>query len=196
MPEQTRRTLVDYLAQVPDFRRREGQRYPLPALLVMITMAIMSGHYGYREIARFLKANRDELTAQLHLKRKQMPSHVTIRTVLMKLDFQALNEAFEHWARAHLQVAPGDWVAVDAKAIRSTVTNYDNAYQDFVCLVSAFAQAEGTVLAMARYHNKATSEVSVTRELITTLVEALDLEGVVFTLDALHCKKNDAPDCR
>ena len=196
MLEQTRRTLVDYLAQVPDFRRREGKRYPLPALLVMITMAIMSGHYGYREIARFLKANRDELAAQLSLKRKQMPSHVTIRTVLMHLDFEALNEAFAQWAQTHLHVDAGDWVSVDAKAIRSTVTDYDKAYQDFVCLVSAFAQEQGTVLAMARYHNKDTSEVIVTRELIAALVEALDLEGVVFTLDALHCKKNDAPDCR
>lgn len=195
MAEHTQPTLVEYLAQVPDFRRREGLRYPLPALLVMITMAIMSGHYGYREIARFLKANRDELVAQLHLKRKQMPSHVTIRTVLMKLDFEALNEAFQHWAQTHLQIASGHWVSVDAKAIRSTVTDYNNAYQDFVCLVSAFAQEQGTVLAMARYHNKDTSEVTVTRTLITAMVEALDLEGVVFTLDALHCKKNDAPDC-
>ncbi len=151
--------------------------------------------YGYREIARFLKANRDELVAHLGLKRKRMPSHVTIRTVLMKLDFEALNEAFQHWAQTHLQVASGDWVSVDAKAIGSTVTDYDNAYQDFVSLVSAFAQEQGTVLAMARYHNKDTSEVPLTRTLITAMVEALDLEDVVFTLDALHCKKNNAPDC-
>ena len=195
MAEHTQPTLVEYLAQVPDFRRREGRRYPLPTLLVMIIMAILSGQYGYREIARFLKANRDELVAHLGLKRKRMPSHVTIRTVLMKLDFEALNKAFEHWAQTHLQVASGDWVSVDAKAIGSTVTDYDNAYQDFVSLVSAFAQEQGTVLAMARYHNKDTSEVPLTRTLITTMVEALDLEGVVFTLDALHCKKNNAPDC-
>ena len=195
MAEHTQPTLVEYLAQVPDFRRREGRRYPLPTLLVMIIMAILSGQYGYREIARFLKANRDELVAHLGLKRKRMPSHVTIRTVLMKLDFEALNKAFEHWAQTHLQVASGDWISVDAKAIGSTVTDYDNAYQDFVSLVSAFAQEQGTVLAMARYHNKDTSEVPLTRTLITTMVEALDLEGVVFTLDALHCKKNNAPDC-
>lgn len=195
MAEHTQPTLVEYLAQVPDFRRREGRRYPLPTLLVMIIMAILSGQYGYREIARFLKANRDELVAHLGLKRKRMPSHVTIRTVLMKLDFEALNKAFEHWAQTHLQVASGDWVSVDAKAIGSTVTDYDNAYQDFVSLVSAFAQEQGTVLAMARYHNKDTSEVPLTRTLITAMVEALNLEGVVFTLDALHCKKNNAPDC-
>ena len=195
MAEPTQPTLVEYLAQVPDFRRREGRRYPLPTLLVMIIMAILSGQYGYREIARFLKANRDELVAHLGLKRKRMPSHVTIRTVLMKLDFEALNKAFEHWAQTHLQVASGDWISVDAKAIGSTVTDYDNAYQDFVSLVSAFAQEQGTVLAMARYHNKDTSEVPLTRTLITAMVEALDLEDVVFTLDALHCKKNNAPDC-
>ena len=70
-------TLLDYLGEVPDFRRKEGRRYPLPTLLVMIIMAIMSGRYGYREIARFLKANREQLVKALDLKRTQMPSHVT-----------------------------------------------------------------------------------------------------------------------
>jgi hypothetical protein len=193
MPQQSQHTLVEYLAQVPDFRRAEGRRYPLPTLLVMITMAIMSGRYGYRQIARFLKTNQRQLVDQLGLEREQMPSHVTVRTVLMHLDFEALNDAFRAWASDRLRLAPGDWVALDGKAIRSTVTDYDNAYQDFVCFVSAFAQQQGLVLGTERYHSKATSEITVTQDLIETLVETLGLEGIVFTLDALHCKKNSTP---
>ena len=107
----------------------------------------------------------------------------------MGLDFDHLNRAFQAWAAQHLRVPTGSWVALDAKAIRSTVSDYNSAYQDFVCLVSAFTQQQGLVLASARYHSKATSEVVVTRTLIETLVEALGLKGVVFTLDALHCRK-------
>lgn len=182
-------TLVDHLANVPDFRRREGRRYPLPALLVMIIMSIMSGRFGYREIARFLQANQKELVKRLGLKRKQMPSHVTIRTVLMDLDFDALNEAFRAWVQTHVQLCEGAWIAVDAKAIRSTVSNYGNSYQDFVCLVSAFAHRQGIVLGSERYNNKETSEQAVTQALIPELIEALGLQGVVFTLDAYHCTK-------
>ena len=52
MAEAPARTLLDHLSEVEDFRRKEGRRYPLPSLLVMIIMAIMSGANGYREIAR------------------------------------------------------------------------------------------------------------------------------------------------
>ena len=186
-------TLLDYLGEVPDFRRKEGRRYPLPTLLVMIIMAIMSGRYGYREIARFLKANREQLVKALDLKRTQMPSHVTIRTVMMALDFEALNKAFEAWVVTHVPAKEDLWVAVDAKSIRSTVTQYDSAYQDFVCLVSAFTHKEGLVLAHKSYHNKERSEVHVTQELIPQLIEKLGLKNTVFTLDALHCKKNAGP---
>jgi hypothetical protein len=187
-------TLLDYLAEVPDFRRKEGKRYPLPSLLLMIIMAIMSGHNGYREIARFLGANADRLRAHLGLKRAAMPSHVTIRTVLQGLDFHKLNEAFAAWAAAHLDVAPGSFLAVDAKAVRSTVSDYENAYQDFVAIVSAFSQHEGTVVAMKSYPNKAESEIVVARDLIETLSAALGLRGVIWTMDALHCKKNASDD--
>ncbi|MCB0270757.1 MAG: transposase family protein, partial [Calditrichaeota bacterium] len=77
----SRKTLLDYLATVPDFRRAEGKRYQLSALLVMSIMAIMSRCFGYREIARFLKANQSALVETFQLKRNKMPSHVTIRTV-------------------------------------------------------------------------------------------------------------------
>lgn len=192
MRPSTSTSLLDSLAQVPDFRRRQGKRFPLPQLLTMIVMAVLSGHYGYREIARFLKANEEALREHLHLPlQRRMPSHVTIRTVLMKLDFEALRDAFEAWAAQRLRVAPGDWVAIDAKAIRSTVSDYDSTYQDFVCLVSAFACQPGAVLAQRTYQNKQTSEISATRALLADLTRGGGgLQGVTFTLDALHCKKN------
>lgn len=183
-------TLLNYLAKVPDFRRKEGRRYPLPTLLIMIIMAIMSGRYGYREIARFLAANQQQLVDTLDLKRAQMPSHVTIRTVMMALDFEALNTAFEAWVVTHVHQKSDLWIAVDAKSIRSTVVHYNSAYQDFICLVSAFTHKQGLVLAQKKYSNKKRSEVHATQELIPQLIEALGLKNAVFTLDALHCKKN------
>ncbi len=186
----SRKVLIDYLAEVPDFRRAEGKRYPLPSLLVMIIMAIMSRCYGYREIARFLKANQSALIEQFQLKRKQMPSHVTIRTVLMNLDFKSLNAVFRQWVINCHPLKPDDWVAIDAKALGSTISDYDNAYQNFVSFVSAFAQQENLVVAVQRFQNKESSEIEVARDLIGVLTEVLGLKGVTFTLDALHCQKN------
>jgi hypothetical protein len=81
---------------------------------------------------------------------------------------------------------PGDLLSIDGKALGSTVEHYNDAYQDFICLVSAYAQRQGAVVAIARYHNGHTSE-SVGVE---QLIQALDLHDATISVDALHCKKN------
>lgn len=178
-------TLLEYLEEVPDFRRAEGKRYELAPLLLMIIMAMMSRCHGYREIATFLSANATELFEQLQLKRRVMPSHVTIRTVLMHLDVEALIAAFGKWARQHVRLKRGDVVACDGKALASTISNYDNALQDFVCLVSLFSQRQGAVVAVADYHNGRSSEVPTLRQLL----ETVDYTGITYTMDALHAQK-------
>ena len=45
---------------------------------------------------------------------------------------------------------------------------------------------QGTVLVSQQFELKHNSELKV----VQTMLEALNLEGVVFTLDALHCQKN------
>jgi predicted transposase YbfD/YdcC len=44
------------------------------------------------------------------------------------------------------------------------------------------------VLAAQQFESKQSSELKV----VQTILEALQLEGVVLTLDALHCQKNYA----
>jgi hypothetical protein len=87
-----------------------------------------------------------------------------------------------------------DWLGVDGKSIKATVTNYDKAYQDFVNVVSVFSSPQGIAIAkrssasqiaLEQFRNKESSEIAVVQALLTTL----QLEGVVFTFDSLHCQK-------
>lgn len=178
--------LIEHLCQIKDFRRKQGQRFMLPQVLLIIIMAIMSGRYGYREIASFAKANKKDLVDKLKLKKSKIPSHVTIREVIMNVDFVLLNQAFSQWALGYVTIEKDDWLSIDGKAIKSTVENYHNSYQNFVSMVSIFSQKRGQVIKTGTFENKKVSEVSIVKELL----EALDLKDVVFTLDALHCKKN------
>jgi len=180
-------TLLDHLATVPDPRRAQGRRYPLPALLAMTIMAMMSGHYGYRPTERFIRDNADPLRRLLGWPRQAMPSNVSLRAVLQALDFDALTAAFRAWAAERLPA--GEILAVDAKAVRSTVTAHGGPQQDFVALVSAYGVRSGIVVAATRYQNGQTSEVSAAQDLIADLAGALDLTGVTVTLDALHAVK-------
>lgn len=180
-------TLLQHLATVPDPRRGQGRRYPLPQMLAMTLMAMISGHHGYRPTERFLRDNADDLRRLLDWPREAMPSNVTLRAVLQALDFEALTAAFRAWAAERLP--EGEVLALDAKAVRSTYTGHGTAEQDFVALVSAYGVHSGVVASATRYQNGQTSEVEAAQDLIADLAGALDLSGVTVTLDALHAVK-------
>ena len=183
-------TLLDYLAQVPDPRRRQGQRFTHPQMLLMVLMSYLSGRYAYREVAAFAAANQPDLRAYLHLKWPRTPSHVSFRSYLQALDFARLGQAFTQWMQAQgvppsLPTQP-EWVALDGKALRATIQHYNTAQQDFLSVVSAFATTSGVVLDQQPFHNARQSEGPVVVELIARL----RLQGAVLSLDALHCQKN------
>lgn len=120
-----------------------------------------------------------------------MPSHVTVRDILQRLDFDALNKAFGHWSRQYVDWS-GQWLSVDGKSLRSTVKGYALAEQNFVMLVSAFCQQTGLVQQVRRLENGKSSEIASAQELIGQL----EGKGLLLTLDALHCQKNDCPHHR
>ncbi len=177
--------LVEAFSEIEDFRRPQGRRYPLAPMLIIAIMSIACGYSAYREIEKFAKANAKILTELFCLSRKEMPSHVTIRTLIQNTDFGHLRRIFENWSRQYVTVGAGDWLSIDGKAITSTVSDYDNSYQDFVSLVSVFSMKRGQVVGFDILHNKKSSEIPT----VECLIRLLDLENVVFTMDALHCQK-------
>jgi hypothetical protein len=178
--------LMEAFACVEDPRRAEGRRYPLIPFLMMITVSIACGCCRYREMARFAEANRKVFQRFFNLKSDRMPSHVTIRNIMQKIDFEQLNKGFSQWVSESSSVEQGAWISIDGKAIRSTVQDYDKPYQNFVSLVSFFSQKQGQVLQVGRLENKKSSEIQTVQEMI----KVFDLQGVNFTMDALHCQKN------
>ena len=53
-------------------------------------------------------------------------------------------------------------------------------------MVSAFTHERGEILGLKVMENKKQSEIVAVQDLL----ELLDLKGVVFTMDALHCQKS------
>lgn len=180
--------LIEHLNQVKDPRRKQGQRFPLTTLLLIIIMGVMSGRYGYRELGSFSKANQKDLIKYLRIKHKRVPSFVTIRDVIVRTDFDSLNDAFYQWTCTYVTIKKNEWLSIDAKAIKSTLEYYNTSFQNFVSLVSIFSQKRAQVIKATAFENKKTSEISVVQQLI----EILDIKDAVITLDALHCKKNSA----
>jgi hypothetical protein len=179
-----RKSLLSYLQQVSDFRRKEGRRYPLAETLCMLVMGMMSGYQGYRELGRFLRYNQPELVAYLQVAKSRVPSHVTIRQILQHLDFEELNQAFSRWSSQYVDWSK-QWLSIDGKSLKSTVSAYASKEQNFVMLVSAFSQQTGLIGPVVRLENGKSSEIASVQQLIGQL----QTKGLLLTLDALHCQK-------
>ena len=177
--------LTKFFNQVPDPRRAQGQRFPLPAFLWMTFLAVASGCPGYRAMGRFAKSNAGFFQAHFGLRR--VPSHVSFRSLLQSLDKAFLYQAFNQHFAPHLQA--GDWVAGDGQSLRSTVSDAQGAGQQFVSVVSLYCQRTGLTAAVRDYTDKKTGELGVLRELLPLLQD----RGVVVTLDALHGQKKRPP---
>jgi predicted transposase YbfD/YdcC len=178
-------SLIQYLEQIPDSRDKSGRRHPLPIVLLLIIMAMMSGYYGYRSIGRFIERHRRTLIQQLSIPQARVPSYSAIRRVMMGLNYSEVVKQFNAWAKQYVILPTNEWNSIDGKALKNTVTDYAEAQQNFINLVSAFSHQRGLVLGVQVMENKNKSEIEAVRELL----ELLDLKGVVFTFDALHCQK-------
>lgn len=150
-------------------------------------MGTLSGCRGYQVLENFGVRHYQVLSERLGLTVSCLPSDTTFRRILHQLDFHLLAQQFHEWTSSTCAPQIGEWMAIDGKSIKGTVREPQTAYQNFVSLVSVYSSQAGVVLATQQFKQKKTSELTV----VQTVFEVLDLAGVVFTLDALHCQKND-----
>jgi len=178
--------LLEALSTIADPRRRQGLRTDLEQIFYMSIIGYLSGHKGYREVAKFCKKEEKVFIKALSL-RHGVPSHVTFWTVLTEIADSDLIKAFNLWTQTYVSLKTEDWVSADGKTLGSTVVNANNKNQDFQAVVSLFCHQSGLVLSLKDYRNKTkeTGEGSIAR----FLIEQLNGMGLIFTVDALHTQK-------
>jgi hypothetical protein len=110
--------LLGLLADVPDPRRGQGQKYKLPHVLLFSILAIVTGCNSYRGIVTFIDVHRRRLNAVFGLKWGRAPAHTAIRYILKGLDPAEIEVVFRQHA-TQLQAAratPGQGsIALDGK---------------------------------------------------------------------------------
>jgi hypothetical protein len=176
--------IFDLLKGLKDHRRGQGKRHALQTSLLTIIMAIMAGAKSERAISRFIKNNQESLIELIGDTGKKMPSRSVIRGLIQNIDFKELEEVFRQWSAQFVSVKKGEWISLDGKAVRGTFAGAGDKMNDFVSLVTAFASERKQVLFVGKINSKKENEIPVVRDLI----KMLDLQDVIFTLDALHCQ--------
>ncbi len=179
--------LLDLLAEVPDPRRGQGQKYKLAHVLLFAILAIVTGSNSYRGIVTFIDVHRRKLNAAFGLTWRRAPAHTAIRYILKGLDPAEVEVIFRKHA-ALLQAAraaPGQGsIALDGKTLRGSLDNFND--RAAAQILSAFATDTSLVLAHVDIAEKS-NEIPAAQALLAELgVQG----GTIVTLDAIHCQKN------
>lgn len=176
--------LIDQLKQIPDLRHLRGRRHPLWMILMLSLLGFLCGYGGYRPLADFCVQHQSHLRSLLRLPASQtMPSYSTFRRSFHSVAPQGWVECFNAWALSTLPPVAEEVLSIDGKSIRCTGTGGNTSAQNFVTLVSVYAQRLG-VVQLAMMHNQKQSEIHVAQALIAQL-DRLSKEHC-FSLDALH----------
>lgn len=149
-------------------------------------MGILAGYQGYRPLATFVEEHHEAL-CQLFGIELQCPSYSTFRRVMLNLEFQELGDRFEQWMCREVEAfgSKDPVTSIDGKRIRQAQTDV-NGKERFVGLVSLFAVEQGVTLKLQSLTEANNSEIKVVQQLL----ETLQLDGLIITMDALHAQKN------
>jgi predicted transposase YbfD/YdcC len=171
-----------FFARLPDPRRRRMRiAHPLINLVVMALCGVIAGADSWEEIARFAAMRRSWFARLLDL-RAGIPSHDTFGRVFSALNPLAFQKCLLAWVTALHEVTQGQIIAIDGKAAREAMARSSD--KGPLCLVSAWATANHVVLGQVA-GPAGSNELGA----LPKLLELLELQGAIVTLDALGCQK-------
>jgi predicted transposase YbfD/YdcC len=171
-----------FFAKVKDPRRLHRRRHNLQDIIVIALCAIIAGAQDWQEIETFGRKRRDWLERFLDLA-NGIPSHDTFERVFDRIKPAAFQACFRKWVEAIRSVLKIKHVAIDGKTLRGS----GSARLGPLHLVSAWATAQQLSLGQVAVDTKS-NEITA----IPLLLELLDLNGALVTIDAMGCQKEIA----
>lgn len=175
-------SILSILSAIPDHRRPQGRRFALAPLILFTLLSMLANARSYRQMAEFMQTHLAQLNALANTHWKKAPSHVALRYILGALCVTSLTRLLA--ASAQPSTSPTalcQFIAIDGKTLRGSRRADQPAEQ----ILSAFAHVERVILAQVPINEKS-NEIPATQQLLASL----GLQGIVYTMDAMHCQKN------
>jgi predicted transposase YbfD/YdcC len=175
-------SIAKHFASLQDPRRRHRRLHSLQDIIVIALCAVIAGAQDWQEIETFGRKRRDWLQRFLELP-QGIPSHDTFERVFNRIKPQGFQACFRDWVQAvsaHLKIKH---IAIDGK----TLCGSGSLKLGPLHLVSAWATAQHLTLGQVAVDAKS-NEITA----IPLLLELLDLNGALVTIDAMGCQKDIA----
>ena len=174
------RSLAEAFARVPDPRGRMGRRFPLPAVLNLLAVAMMAGAKSLEAVCQFGRDHGAGLAWALGFRSSKTPCKAALSNLLRRIDVAAFEATLSRWVLAR-GLCPGEQVCIDGKALRGSA----GGGLPGVHLLAAYAPELSAVIAQVRVA-VTTNEHKAALELLGVL----PLAGVVITADAAFCQRD------
>lgn len=178
-------SLLKHLESLPDPRAEKNRKHLLVDVVAIAVCGVLVGCDGPTAIRLWAEQREDWLRGFLTLP-EGLPSKDCLRRVLSRLKPDAFAKCFSAWV-AECVTADGEGrlVAVDGKTLRRSHDKKNGL--GALHVVSAWASDAGFSLGQL-----ATEEKSNEITAIPELLDAVDLENAVVTIDAMGCQKEIA----
>lgn len=172
------RALLEHFARIEDPREPPKVRYPLREVLFLVVAATIADCEDYDEIALWGDNHLDVLRrfSEFHF---GTPCADWLRVVMNRIEPELFQACFTDWALALRPDAP-KLIAIDGKTSRRS---HDRAAgRKALHLVSAWATTERLVLAQEAVDEKENECAA-----IPEILDRLNLDGAIVTIDAIAC---------
>ena len=167
--------------QVVEDPRQQGKvRYPLDEILLLVLCGVISGADGWTSIALYGQKKLELLRSFLPFE-NGTPSHDQLGILFSRLDMEVFQSCFISWVASLNETLEGV-VAVDGKTLRRSFDT--NSNQSAIHMVSAWACGQKLVLGQRKVDDKS-NEITA----IPELLELLNIEGAIVTIDAMGCQR-------
>jgi predicted transposase YbfD/YdcC len=183
-------SILSFFDELPDPRSKVNRLHLLGDVIVIAICGVLANADGPAGIEKWAKLNARWLKEYLQLP-NDIPSRDTIRRVLTMLDPLEFQRCFAQWIDSltfltdEQKAEQKKHIAIDGKALRRSHDKKNGLGALFI--VSAWASDRGITLGQMAIEEKS-NEITA----IPKLLDEIDLEDSIITIDAAGCQKNIA----
>lgn len=178
MSKVVKTSLHRYFDQFPDYRVSRNKKHVLSDIIILSVIAVICGAESWDSIEAFGKSKEPFLRTFLRLA-NGIPSHDTINRVFSNLRPALFEQMFTKWVQGIKDEAiKTELISIDGKSIRGSKDSFHG--RSPIHMVSAWANDNQMVLGQLKVEEKSNEITAIPR-----LLELLDIEGNIITIDAM-----------
>lgn len=178
-------SLHQYFSKLPDPRLLRNKKHLLIDIIILSIIAVICGAESWDSIELFGKSKKEFLMKILKLP-NGIPSHDTINRVFSLINATKFENLFIGWVNSIKdKKIKSEVISVDGKTVRRSKDSFHQ--KSPIHIVSAWANNNQLVLGQKKVNEKS-NEITA----IPKLLELLDIEDCIITIDAIGTQKDIA----